>query len=188
MEAIVISGMASSGKSILAKMLAEHYKIEYVCGGDMLKEMARKEGYNPTDNWWESEEGLEFLKKRQNNEEFDKMLDKMLIERAKKGNCVITSWALPWIWKKGIKIWLKANPTIRAKRMAKRDGISYEEALKYIEKRDKENTKLYKNLYGYVLNRDLYVFDLVINTDNLSPKTIKEIVIKFINNHLKIGA
>jgi len=188
MEAIIISGMASSGKSTLAKMLAEHYNIEYVCGGDMLKEIAKREGYNPTENWWETEEGVEFLKKRQNNEEFDKLLDKLLIERAEKGNCVITSWALPWIWGKGIKIWLKASPEVRAKRMAKRDDMPFEEALKYIKTRDEENRKLYKKLYGYTLDKDLDVFDLVINTDDLKPEAIKDIVVKFIDEHVKAKA
>ncbi len=170
LPAIIISGMAGVGKSTLAKMLADHYNIEYVCGGDILKEIAREEGYNPTENWWETKEGMEFLKKRQQDPEYDRKLDALLIERAKKGNCAITSWALPWIWEGGIKIWLHASQEKRAERIARRDGISFEEAMNYVKKRDIENVKLYNKLYGFELGKDLDVFDIIMNVESMTPE------------------
>ncbi len=177
--AIIISGFAGSGKSTLAKRLAERYGLRYVCGGDVLKELAKEEGYNPTENWWETEEGMEFLKQRETNPEWDLKLDKKLMEIAEKGNCVITSWALPWIFTgKAVKIWLSASQEERARRIAKRDRISYEEALEAVKKRDEENIKLYKKLYGYTFGADLEVFDIIVETDGKSAEDVEKEVVE----------
>ena len=187
MVTIIISGMAGSGKSTLAKKLAEKLGLRYICGGDVLKEIAKEEGYNPTENWWETEEGMEFLKKRQGNFEYDRKLDRKLMEYASQGNCVITSWALPWIFKgKAIKIWLNASQEERAKRIAKRDGISYEKALELVKKRDEENFTLYKKLYGYELGKELEIFDFIINTDGKSEDEVENEALEFLRNSLKL--
>jgi len=187
MEAIIISGFAGSGKSTLAKRLAKRYGIRYICGGDVLKEIAREEGYNPTENWWETELGIEFLRKGKSDPSYDIKLDKKLMEYADKGNCVITSWALPWIYKKPcIKIWLSASFEERVRRIARRDNISIEEARKVVEIRDRENIELYKKIYGFELGKDLDVFDLIINTDGKSPEEIEEEAVRFIDNRKRV--
>jgi cytidylate kinase len=183
--AIIISGFAGSGKSTLAKRLAKRLGYKYVCGGDVLKEIAKEEGYSPTENWWETPEGVEFLKKRQENHEYDKKLDKKLMEIADKGSCVMTSWALPWIYGKGIKIWLHASQEERAKRIAKRDGISFEEALKIVKIRDEENIKLYKELYGFELGKDLDVFDIIVDTDGKNEDEVEKEVWELLQKKLK---
>jgi cytidylate kinase len=62
---ICISGLAGTGKSTLSKKLAEKYRLRYFSGGDVLKELAKKEGYDVSvRGWWESPEGLKFLNKR----------------------------------------------------------------------------------------------------------------------------
>ena len=78
---VCISGMAGTGKSTLAKKLAEKYGLKYYSGGDALKELAAAEGYDSSSNgWWESPEGLSFLEKREQNHEFDKAVDEKLLE------------------------------------------------------------------------------------------------------------
>ena len=186
--AIIISGMAGAGKSTLARMLAESYGLDYVCGGDILKEIAEQEGYRVKENWWETEEGMKFLEKRRRNHEFDKRLDELLIKRAEKCNCVITSWALPWIWKGGIKIWLHASPEVRARRIAKRDGMSFQKALEYVRKRDEENRELYRELYGYVIDRDLDVFDIIMDVGGMSPKEMLKNTMKVLEEKFGIRA
>ncbi len=184
--AVIISGFAGSGKSTLAKRLAERFGLKYVCGGDVLKEIAREEGYNPTEQWWDSKEGMEFLKKRKENPEFDRKLDEKLMEIANEGNCVITSWALPWIYRgKAIKIWLSASQEERARRIAKRDNISEKEAMQIVRARDKENIELYKKIYGFELGRDLEVFDLIIDTNGRSEEEVEKIASEFLEKLLK---
>ncbi len=184
---IIISGMAGSGKSTLAKKLGEFLGLKAISGGDVLKEIAKEEGYNPTENWWETPEGMEFLRKRKEDEQFDKKLDEKLMELAEKGGYVITSWSLPWIYRgKAIKIWLNASQEERAKRISKRDGISYEEALELVKIRDRENTELYKKLYGYELGKDLDVFDIIVDTNGKNEEVVFEEVVKKLSEKLEI--
>jgi len=175
---IIFSGMAGSGKSSLARAIASKYGLKYVCGGDILKEMAGEEGYKITGNdWWETAEGIKFLSQRKKNFDFDKRLDEHMIAKAKEGGVAMTSWAIPWLGAPGIKIWVDVTQEVRAKRISGRDGIPYAEALKLVKTRDKENIALYKKMYGYTLRRDLDVFDLVLDANvNGIDELVKEIV------------
>jgi cytidylate kinase len=78
---ICICGMAGTGKSTLSKKLSEKYGLKCYSGGDALKALAAAEGYNVSrEGWWESPEGLHFLKERSNDPKFDKAVDAKLLE------------------------------------------------------------------------------------------------------------
>lgn len=171
---IIFSGMAGSGKSSLARAIAKKYGLKYVCGGDILKEMAGKQGYKITgDDWWESSDGIKFLSQRKKSFDFDKRLDAIMLEKAREGGVAMTSWVLPWLDAPGIKIWVDVQQEVRAKRISGRDKIPYEKALEAVKARDEENIALYKKMYGYTFGRDLDVFDLVLDAN---VKGVEELV------------
>jgi cytidylate kinase len=116
-----------------------------------------------------------FLKERMKNYELDKRLDAYLLDIAKKGDAVITSYTLPWLAEDCIKFWFKGSVESRAKRMSMRDNIPYEEALKIVKKRDEENKRLYLDIYNIRFGEDLSVFDYVINTDELNVDAVIDI-------------
>ncbi|MCW4021568.1 MAG: (d)CMP kinase [archaeon] len=171
---ICVSGMTGSGKSTVAKKLAEKYGLNYFSGGNAMRILAKEEGYHSEVNgWWESKEGLAFLQKRKGDPHFDKKIDEKLLELAEKGNVVLDSWTVPWLLRdKGFKIWLEASPQVRATRVVKRDGMTAEEALKALTEKDAETRQIYKNLYGFDLGHDLTPFNLVLSTDDLDPDDI----------------
>ena len=114
-KVICISGMAGTGKSTLSKKLAEKYHLRYISGGDVLKDLAKQEGYDVSNRgWWESPEGLKFLNERVNNPKFDKAVDDKLLEYAQQGDVLLDSWTMPWLLKTGFKIWLEASFEKRA--------------------------------------------------------------------------
>ena len=95
---ICVCGMAGSGKSTVAKRIAEDCKLKYFSGGDALMAFAIEEGFRPLERgWWESKEGLSFLQKRGKNPQFDEAVDRKLLEVAEKGNVVLDSWTMPWL-------------------------------------------------------------------------------------------
>ena len=173
---IIFSAMASTGKSTVAKAIAKKYNLDFYDGGDVLKLVAKDEGYNVTESkgWWDTEEGMKFLEKRKQDPQFDHKVDEKFIEIAEKGNVVFTSWTLPWLYKKGIKIWLHASIEERAKRMSGRDNIEFEKALEIIKQRDRKNVELYKKLYNIDYGDDLKPFDIIINTDNMPIEEVIE--------------
>jgi cytidylate kinase len=180
---VCISGMAGTGKSTLTKKLAQKYKLKYYSGGDALKELAKDEGYNPSSRgWWESPEGLSFLKKREKNLKFDKAVDDKLLEYAQQGNVLLDSWAMPWLLRTGFKIWLVASVEKRAERIAKRDKIAVKKALQVLKEKEARTKAIYKKLYGFRLGEDFEPFNLVLDTDNLDAGEVFQVLCMVMDN------
>src|SRR5208337_5125265 len=152
---ICIGGMAGSGKSAVAKRLAEKYKLEYLSGGDALKALAAEEGYKSLGpGWWESREGMRFLEEREKDHRFDEAVDRKLLQMARKGNVILDSWTMPWLLQSGFKVWLEASPEKREERLAARDRINFEEAWKALKRKEEQTKAIYKELYGFNLGED----------------------------------
>ncbi|PVX23583.1 MAG: cytidylate kinase [Candidatus Bathyarchaeum sp.] len=170
---ICISGMTGSGKSTVAKRIADKYGLKYFSGGNALRVLAQEEGYNSdVRGWWETAEGLNFLQQRMGDPVFDKKIDEKLLELGAEGNVVLDSWTMPWLLKGGFKVWLEASSQVRAKRVVSRDSITVEEALEALTKKDERTRQIYKSLYGFDLGHDLTPFDLVLATDELDPDDV----------------
>ncbi|TRO51236.1 cytidylate kinase [Candidatus Bathyarchaeota archaeon] len=180
---VCISGMAGTGKSTLAKKLAEKYYLKYYSGGDALKALAAEEGYDSSsDGWWESPDGLRFLEKREENLEFDKAIDDKLLGYAREGRVLLDSWTMPWLLKTGFKIWLIASVEKRAERIAMRDKIPLEEAVKVLKKKETITKAIYKKLYGFMLGEDFEPFDLVLDTNKLNAKEVFQTLCMVMDN------
>ncbi len=189
---IIISGWPAVGKTTIACKLAEEFEIVMYNGGDILKMLAEEDrGYSvKRDDWWDTIEAKKFMEKRKSDPSFDKKVDKKLIEIVKKGRTVITSYTLPWLVLDEsiiiIKFWLRGSSENRARRMANRDGIIFEEAKRIIKLRDEENKKIYYRLYGFRFGEDLTVFDYVLNTDRLSLGSLVEISKLIVRRHIGV--
>ncbi|NNL58029.1 MAG: AAA family ATPase [Nitrosopumilus sp.] len=175
-KSIVISGPPAVGKTTVAKGLAEEFQLQYLSGGDVLKAMAKEQGFDSDgDDWWDTEDGMKFLKQREENSEFDKKLDEKLMALFDQGSMVITSYTLPWLVKNGIKIWLEGSHASSTKRMQSRDNMSSEEAYEITKRRFDRNKALYKKLYNFDFGDDTSVFDLIINTDHLTAQQVIDV-------------
>lgn len=180
---LCISGMAGTGKSTLSKRLAARYGLKYYSGGDALKALAAEEGYDTSSRgFWESPEGLKFLKRREEDSKFDKAVDEKLLELADKGNVLLDSWTMPWLVKSGFKIWLLASMKKRAERVAKRDKFTVEEAMRMLKEKESKTMAIYKQLYGFNLGEDYKPFDLVFDTDNLDSEEVFQVLCNVIEN------
>lgn len=180
---ICISGMAGTGKSTLAKKLAQKYGLKYYSGGDALKALATEEGCNVSNNgWWESPEGLAFLRQRENDWKFDKAVDDKLLEYAQQGNVLLDSWTMPWVLKTGFKIWLLASIEKRAERVAQRDKITVKDALRILKEKENRTKVIYQKLYGFTLGEDYAPFNLVLDTDNLNAEEVFQVLCKVLDS------
>jgi len=170
---ICICGMTSCGKSTVAKRLAEKYGLRYLSGGNALKALAIEAGYKPAGiGWWETDEGMKFLQLRMEDSEFDKKVDGKLLELAKHGNVVLDSWTIPWLLKEGFKIWLEASSSVRAKRLAVRDGISVKRASEVLRVKDENTRAIYRSLYGFDLGTDFSPFNLILDANELGADEV----------------
>ena len=111
----MVSGPPAVGKTTVAKALGEKFNLQYVSGGDVLKEIASECGFNTSgDDWWDTSDGLKFLKIRSENDEYDRRVDEKLAKAYNAGGAVMTSYTIPWISQGGIKIWLGGSHKISA--------------------------------------------------------------------------
>ncbi|HEY0579084.1 MAG TPA: cytidylate kinase family protein, partial [Candidatus Nitrosocosmicus sp.] len=115
---------------------------------------------------------------------FDKEVDNRLIDLINDGNVVITSYTLPWISYGTINFWLQGSVDNRAKRMAMRDNINFDDAKKIVLRRDNENRMIYKKIYNFNFGEKLDVFDFALNTDLLSLDSLVDLSKIIIENVL----
>ena len=177
--------MTGSGKSTIANRLAEKYRLKHYSGGDALKTLASEMGYKVDQRgWWESQEGIKFLRERMENPELDKKIDMKLMKWAKQGNVILDSWTMPWLLKEGFKVWLEASEEVRAKRVAKRDGTSLKEALNHLREKEKKTKIIYKKLYGFDLGEDFTPFHLILDVNLLNENEVVQVLCMIIENHI----
>lgn len=162
------------GKSTVARILAERRNMELLDGGNMLKEMARQQGFDPTgNNWWDTPQGMEFMAVREKDFEMDKRVDHLLKERCSQGGVVVTSYTLPWLGSDAINVWLECSRDVSARRLQDRDGVDTAEAYRIAQSRYERNVELYKRHYGFWFGPDDSVFDAVVYTNG---KSISDVV------------
>ena len=104
------------------------------------------------------------------------------MQYAQQGRVLLDSWTMGWLLKTGFKIWLVASVEKRAERIAKRDKISYQEALRVLKEKEAKTKAIYKKLYGFTLGEDFEPFDLVLDTDNLSAGEVFQVLCKVMDN------
>jgi cytidylate kinase len=91
---------------------------------------------------------------------------------------------MPWLLKKGFKIWLEASPEKRAMRIAKRDGMNTRQALKALRIKEEQTKTIYKKLYGFHLGEDFKPFCLILDTEDLGADEVFQVLCNVIDNML----
>jgi cytidylate kinase len=132
------------------------------------------------EGWWETNEGVEFLKKRLIDPEIDRKVDEKLLKSVK-GRCILDSWTMPWLLNKGFKVWLESSEEVRVQRVSKRDNLSKEETRKFLREKEAKTKALYKNLYGFSLGEDFAPFHLILDVNILNQNEVFEVLRDVIN-------
>jgi len=169
---IAISGLHGTGKSTIAKLLAETFGLKYYSTGDTFREFAKKRNLSLE----------EFSKYVENHPEIDRELDEKTIEKAKENNIIIDSQLSGHMLNSiaDFKIHLKCSLESRVKRMTDRDETSFQRKLKETVLRETSELKRYKDLYNIDLSDIDTIYklhDLVIDTENLSVEEVLEKII-----------
>jgi len=173
---ITVSGPPGSGKSTHAKKIAEKLNLRYFSIGRYFREIASRMNLSLE----------EFQRIAEKDPKYDLEADNRTLIEAERGNVVIDGHLTGWIAKDkaDIKIYLTASLEERAKRIAKRDGKTFEQAMNDIKRREESNTTRYKTFYGINLD-DLSIYDIVINTEKWGEEEVSETLIYLIQRYME---
>jgi CMP/dCMP kinase len=166
---IIICGLAGSGKSTAATMIAKRFKLKHVSAGDQFRAVAKERKMSLID----------LGRYAAKHPEFDKELDRRMMAAAKKGGVVLDGRASAYLAKRlhipALKIFLTVDPRVSAARVAKRDGIPAAKALKMTTQREREIRTRLRTLYGLDTASAAY-YDAVIKTDRYTPNDVADLI------------
>ncbi len=159
---ITVGGLPGSGKSTFAKLLAQKLGLEYLSAGEVFRRLASDSGMD-----------LEaFSRRAEEDHEIDRKIDEMQAQMASGRDVVVDSRLSAWMIEgPDLRVYLVAEFEERARRVADRDGLSMEEAIRRVSEREKSERLRYKEIYDIDMG-SMEVYDLVINSGTYLPEEI----------------
>ena len=175
---ITISGLHGTGKSTVGKLISQNLNLKYYSTGQAFRDLAREHQMTLR----------EFTHYAETHPDIDLNLDKKIIEIAKKGDILIDSQLSGHILKEiaDFKIHLTCPIEIRVKRMAERDGSTFDSKYKETTLREKSELQRFKRLYDIDLNDSKTleaIHDLIINTEKMSINEVVKLILSKIELH-----
>jgi len=171
MTIVTIGGLPGSGKTTVAKILAEKLRLEYVNAGDIFRNLAAKKGLTLE----------EFGIFAENNPSVDQTIDKEIVEIAKKDNVILEGRLAGVMCDrntiKAVKVWLEAPLKVRAQRVAERESKTFETALAEIQVREKSEWDRYYQIYNIDLN-DLTIYNMVLDSAPITAQEVADTVVR----------
>lgn len=172
---ITIGGPPGSGKSTAAERLSRRLGVRLVCAGQMFREMARERNLSLA----------EFGRLAEKEWDIDRELDKRVLAEAQGDVIVEGRLSGPLLALKGIdafRVYLDAEPEIRAARTADRERKHLPEALKEIQERERSETQRYRDIYGVDI-WDTTMYDLVIDSSAMTPDEVLDRIVQGLDRH-----
>lgn len=172
---ISIAGDLASGKSTVTKMIAEELNFVVYKNGEYFRKLALEHNMNVT----------EFNKYVEDHPEIDRQIELSATKFAEENDNIIIDARLGWYSvPESFKIYLKVDLDESARRAfgdesrkATENFATVEEYKEDLKKRyTLENDRYYK-LYG-VKKNDMNNYDLVIDTTNITPEEVKNIIVE----------
>jgi cytidylate kinase len=181
---ITIGGNIGSGKTTLAKQLADalHYDQLYV--GGIFREMATEKNMSIE----------QFYEQLKDDPAIEQDVDKRQATLMREKDGLIVQGRIAWYFAQGspfkvFNLFLAVDPAKGAERSGERTeniGRSTDEMVITTTERDKMERERYKMLYAIENHQDPSHYDLVVDTTSLAPEETFEKVMAAVNERLKV--
>ena len=164
---IAVSGRSGCGNSTISRMVSEILGLQFI--NFTFRSLAEEKNLD-------LKKVLELAAK---DDSWDREVDTRQVKLARESSgCVLGSRLAIWMLEEAeLKVYLMAKPVTRAARIFKREGGSIEEIAAFTAERDRQDHSRYLRIYN--IDTDNYDFaDLLIDTDNMTPHEIAEVIVK----------
>ena len=177
---IAISGLHGTGKSTVAKIIAEKYNLTYHSTGTMFREIAKERGLTLK----------ELSKTAENDKKIDLDLDNKIKNYVEKGNCVVDNQLSPYLLGNIIDfcVLLKCAKDVRLGRMAKRDGDTFEQKVQETLVREESEQNRFLDYYNVDTldgNVILVLYNLIIDTTHIDISGVANVISKTIDEFIR---
>ena len=163
---VAISGKSGCGNTTVSSMLAEKLGIKLI---------------NYTFRQLAAEKGLtlaEVIENAKTDDSYDITVDTRQVDLARQESCILGSRLAIWMLKEAnLKVYLLADPEVRAKRILNREGGNLQEIIDFTSMRDNEDSRCYMKLYQ-IDNNNYEFADLIIDTSVNTPEQIVNIILE----------
>lgn len=163
MVVLTFSGLHGAGKSTYAKEIAEEFGLRYVSAGEIFRTISRERGLTI----------IELTDLAVKDSSIDRQMDDRTRLEAENGLVVLDGQLAGWMAGElaDIRVYLRAPLNVRVARLASRDGVSKEEAMKELSHRETVERERYKSMYGIDVD-DTSIYEIIIDTGFLSSGSI----------------
>ncbi|MGQ9780907.1 MAG: (d)CMP kinase [Nitrososphaeria archaeon] len=165
---VAVSGLHGVGKTSHARRLAESFGLRHVSGGMIFRNLALSRNISL----------LSLSMEAEGSGEIDRLIDGAVVEEGMKGNVVVDSMLCAWFLRDiaDIKIFLFASEDVRVKRIALRDGRSFDESYRETIGRESSEIARFKKYYGVSMEDVKNACDLIMSTEDLSEDEVFSIL------------
>ncbi len=150
---VTVSGEIGAGKSTVARQLAAALGLRYLSAGEVFREEARRRGVSLA----------ELGRLAEQDSSIDESLDEKQVAAARAGDILVDSRLSGWLIGGDLRIWLRASLEVRARRVAARDGLAVDTAVREVQARELSERRRYRGIYQIDLS-DLTRYHLVVDT------------------------
>jgi cytidylate kinase len=163
---IAISGKSGCGNTTVSRLVAESLGLRFI--NFTFRTLAEERGISLE----------EILSLAAGDDSWDREVDSRQVKLAREGGgCVLGSRLAIWMLQEAdLKVYLKAKPLTRARRILNREGGDPEAVAAFTEERDRQDRERYLRIY-HIDNDDYLFADLIIDTDDLDPRTISSRIV-----------
>ncbi len=184
----VIGGPGGSGSSTIAKMLAEHFNLKRIYGGNLFRRLLEEKGYIDNDRAYFQENEKLLM-------DLDKEVDAILFKESENPNILIESKNFAALAVKKeipctVKIWIEANLHIRTLRAMSKYGIpfNWKSIFTYLRmrfdlvKRYQIDFRRYYDIQGINYSDPTEYNDIVIDSSHMDEKETFDLILKYIQD------
>ncbi len=166
-----MSGKSGCGNTTVSRLVAQKLGLRVI--NYTFKNLARDSGLS-----------FEELSRRaETDSRYDLAIDRMQVELARLGGCVLGSRLAIWLLRDtALTVYLSASLEVRAARIALREGGDLAAVLARTADRDKRDHDRYERLYGYDVDR--YDFaQLIVDTERFDEEGVAAAIVDFARRH-----
>jgi predicted cytidylate kinase len=167
---ITISGLPGSGKTTVARLVAQALGLEHVYAGDLFRRQAEAQGLTLE----------EYARRAETDHSIDQALDAKMRERAAQGNAVLEGRLAAFMAEQAgvaaLRVFLDAAEPVRAERIVQREGGEAAARLRETQAREASDARRYREIYGFDYH-DANRYDLVLQTDGHTPEDLAQVIV-----------